>query len=1201
LTLKNAILLVAVLLTVFTATAQNYNNIEFVENKGQWNSRVKFKAEFSTGAIFVHDGGFTILQHNPQDFERVREMLHGHSQPSNETIILRSHAFNVDFANVSPDMKLVADKMIPTYNNYIVGNDPSKWESNCRIFQALTMENVYPNIDVRYYTNNGVLKYDIIVKPGADISRIALRYQGVDRLQVKNKELAISTSVGELKESTPYTYQVNDKGRQEVFCKYVVKDNLVKFDVRGYDPTTTLVIDPSMVYCSFSGSTADNWGYTATYGPDGSTFGGGIVFGNGFPVTSGAFQTSFQGGNGSPPGDAPIDIGIIKLSPTGNARIYATYIGGSGNELPHSLVVDNQGNVTLAGRTNSPLSGTGAYPVTGGSSGIIGNTTTMADWDIIITKLNATGTGLVGSKRIGGAGMDGGNITAGNVGPANSLNRNYGDASRSEVIQDASGNIYVASCTQSSDFPIRGTAFQSTLGGAQDGVVIKFDPTISTCLFSSFLGGSANDAAYVLSIGPAGDIFVAGGTESNAGSFPGNHAGTVGPVNNGNVDGFIAQVSNNGATLIRTTFIGTSGNDQIYGIQFDRNGYPYIMGQTTGTWQIRNALYGNGNAKQFIAKLERDLSNYIYSTAFGPNSTIPNISPVAFLVDRCENVYVSGWGGSLSGYQSGGTTGMPITSDAYQSTTDGEDFYFFVLKKNATDILYGSYFGIAGGLPDHVDGGTSRFDQNGVIYQGICASCTQLSGFPTTSNAWARVKPASASCNLAMVKIEFNLAGVGAGVQSSINGVPRDTAGCVPLTVDFTDTIANAVSYEWHFNYVPGNPPDLTTTVPNASWTYTAVGLYTVMLVAIDPNTCNVRDSSFTRIRVGDLRATVDWMETKLLPCDSFKYRFDNLSVAPAIRPFGPQSFIWDFGDGSPRVVSGPGPVFHNFPGQGTYNVTLLLQDTAYCNTPDSLTRPVSVAENVIADFDTDSIGCVPHTAVFVNETIAGQTFQWDFGDGNTSTASSPTHIYTAAGLYRVRLIANNPNTCNGSDTAFFDIRVHDIPVADFSWGPNPPVVNTAVTFNNNSSLNAVSFQWNFGDGDTLFTTSRLPVQHLYNATGRFNVCLIAYNAQGCPDTVCQEVSALIVPAIDVPNAFTPQSGDINSIVMPRGFGISKLQFTIWNRWGQKVFETDSRNQGWDGKVKGVVQPMDVYAYTLYVEFFDGTKATKTGDVTLIR
>nr|HQU56771.1 gliding motility-associated C-terminal domain-containing protein [Chitinophagaceae bacterium] len=127
------------------------------------------------------------------------------------------------------------------------------------------------------------------------------------------------------------------------------------------------------------------------------------------------------------------------------------------------------------------------------------------------------------------------------------------------------------------------------------------------------------------------------------------------------------------------------------------------------------------------------------------------------------------------------------------------------------------------------------------------------------------------------------------------------------------------------------------------------------------------------------------------------------------------------------------------------------------------------------------------------------------------------------------------------------------------------------------------------------------PFDHQYNSTGTFNACLIAYNQIGCSDTICKDVEALIEPLVDVPTAFTPQSGDINSILYVKGFGIGKMTFTIWNRWGQKVFESNNINQGWDGKVKGVLQPMDVYVYTLQAEFTDGKKLTKKGDITLIR
>lgn len=1205
-TLKRYIILSIFIIPTLILRAQNYGNIQFIENKGQWNSNIQFKGDVSNGAFFIRKGGITILQNNKEDLARVYEALHRNKperQSSNSispSIMLRGHAYNVDFLGASADMKIIPDKPIPTYNNYFIGKDPSKWAGGCRIYQGITIQNIYPNVDVRYFTDKGTLKYDIIVNPGADIKKIALRYEGADKLQIKNKELVVSTSVGDLHESSPYTYQTDEKGRKEVSCKYVLKNNVVRFDVKDYDPGSTLVIDPTLIFCSFTGSQADNWGFTATYGPDGSMYGGGIVFDNGFPVNSGAFQTTFKGG-GSDPFQIGFDIGIIKLTPDGSNRVYATYLGGTNNEMPASLIVDNQGELIVSGRSNSS-----DYPVFPNNNIGIPNPAdnVSSGWNIIVTKFNSAGTALIGSKKIGGTDMDGANISSGSAG-VSSLNRNYGDEMRSEVELDGAGNVYVASCTQSSDFPVTANAFQSTSGGFQDGVILKFDPNVSTLLFSSYLGGDGNDAAYVLAFNPTdGNLYVAGGTASN--TFPGNKAGTIGSSKTGIIDGFVAVIS--GSSLVRSTYIGASENtayNQIYGIQFDKNGFPYIMGQTTGTWPHVNAAYYNAGAKQFISKLQPDLSAYVYSTVFGTSASLPNISPVAFLVDRCENVYVSGWGGPIfqsspTYYPSAGTGGMPITPDAIQSTTDGRDFYFFVLKKDAASQLYGSYFGKFGTeIGDHVDGGTSRFDRNGVIYQGICGDCEQGSGaFPTTPGAWSTVKPASALCNLALVKIAFNLAGVAAGVQSSINGVVKDSAGCVPLQVDFSDTVRNAVSYEWNFG---DGTPTVSGTSPTISHTYNSTGTFLVMLVAIDPNSCNVRDTSYMHVRVGSIQALLNFNPVKLNPCDSFKYQFDNLSTSNPFRAFGAQSFTWDFGDGSAKIQAGTNSVTHGYAGPGTYNVKLVLTDTAYCNAPDSMTVQLRVAAIVKAAFTTPPTGCVPYNAAFNNTSVGGQTFQWDFGDGTTSNAVSPTHLYNAAGAYTITLIANDPNTCNLTDTTRFTINVYDKPVAAFTFSPDPPVENTPTKFDNNSSPDAVSFKWDFGDGDTLLTSSRLEIQHQFNATGTFNVCLTAYNAAGCPDSVCQPVRALINPVVDVPNAFTPLSGDINSVVMVRGFGIAKMRFIIWNRWGQKVFETNDRNIGWNGKYKGQLQPMDVYAYTLDVEFFDGTKITKKGDITLIR
>jgi gliding motility-associated-like protein len=1229
-TLKRLIAAIAFLALTFVSTAQDFNNIEFIENKGQWDPRVRYKGEVSGGAVFITTTGFTILQHNSDDYAALQSYMHEHGTKSpysiqrpDGSLVIRSHAYNVEFVGASPKMKVLADKPAAGENNYFIGDDASKWGEGCKIYQAVTLQDVYPNVDVRYYTYNGFLKYDIVARPGADIKKIALRYNGAQKLQVKNKELVVSTSVGDLRESYPYTYQSSMKEKREINCKYVVKDNVVRFDVKDYDPNATLIIDPAFRWCSFAGSTANNWGFTATYDDQGNFYGGGIVFsGNTWPVNTGAFQTTFQGGNGP----LPVDIGIIKLSADGTTRMYATYIGGSGNEQPHSLIVDPQGNLVIAGRTSSPLTGAGAYPVTGGAAGIIG---TCGGYDIIVTKLNANGSGLIGSKRIGGTGNDGVNIKEGRTGRS-SLEQNYGDDGRSEVILDGGGNIYVASCTQSNSataadrFPVTAGAFQQNFaGGNQDAVVLKFSPDVSTRIFSSYLGGSGNDAAYVLSLAPNGDIYVGGGTErgtsgtSTDTDFFGSHAGTVGPAHNGAIDGFVAQISNNGSTLIRSAYIGApeaGAVDQVYGIQFDRNGFVYIMGTTTGTMAPINATYVNAGSKQFIGKLQPDLSAYVYRTVFGNGSATPNISPTAFLVDRCENVYVSGWGGLIneqnpSSYPSGGTLNMPLTSDALPypiGGPDGKDFYFFVLKKDAASQLFGSYFGQNGGFADHVDGGTSRFDRNGVIYQGMCANCGGGSVPPTSPGVWATTKPASAFCNLGMVKINFDLAGVGADVSSQIGGVPNDTAGCVPLDVTFTDQVRNAKEYIWNFGDGTGDfGPYRADTGYTRTHTFTAVGTYRVMLIAIDPTSCNVRDTSYINIKVGDLKANLAAIFAKLDPCEQFNYRFDNLSTTNPSRPFTNTSFVWKFGDNSAPVVAGLNSVTHTYPAPGTYQAVLIMQDTAYCNYPDSLPLEVRVAANVQAIIDPVADGCAPYLAEFHNGSIGGATFDWNFGDpgspDNTSTATSPTHEYANPGTYTVTLTANDPNTCNKTSTTSIIVNVYDKPTSNFSYTPVTPIVNTPNIFTNLASANSVKFKWLFGDGDSLVTTSRADVSHQYNATGTFNACLIAFNPAGCSDTFCLDVNVIVEPALDVPNAFTPNSGDINSVVMPRGFGIAKMRFIIWNRWGQKVFETATRNQGWDGKVKGVVQPMDVYAYTLDVEFFDGTKATKKGDITLIR
>jgi len=161
-------------------------------------------------------------------------------------------------------------------------------------------------------------------------------------------------------------------------------------------------------------------------------------------------------------------------------------------------------------------------------------------------------------------------------------------------------------------------------------------------------------------------------------------------------------------------------------------------------------------------------------------------------------------------------------------------------------------------------------------------------------------------------------------------------------------------------------------------------------------------------------------------------------------------------------------------------------------------------------------------------------------------------------------------------------------------------IANKPTVFTNNS-IGANQFVWIFGDGDTTLKSNMDTVMHQYEKTGTFTACLVAINQYGCTDTVCMPVETLINPLLDVPNAFTPGRFGQNSIVKVQGFGISSLIFRIYNRWGQLVFESNDPNLGWDGNFRGNPQPMDVYAYTVEATFFDGTRTSKKGDITLIR
>jgi hypothetical protein len=852
---KKIVLLLIGSLFSLTVSAHNFltgkslqpkqkQEIRFTENKNQWHADVKFKLEMHGGAIFFENQALTYSLLSADDLEKLEQVKHGNTAGLRMPAewIIRAHAYRVNFVDALRSVKINGNNPFADYKNYFLGNDPSRWATNVISYKNLQYQNIYRGVDLIFYGSGDKLKYDFIVKPGASTQIIQLDYQGLRNIAVSNGNLILSTSVNTVIEQKPYAYQMINGKEKPVACNYKLRNNRITFDFPdGYNKDYELVIDPVLTFSTYTGSTADNFGFTATYDNAGNLYAGGIVFNIGYPATLGAFQVNYSG---------QVDVGITKFTPDGTSLIYSTYLGGVDTESPSSLVVNSANELIVLGTTGSsdfPTSVTGYDRTFNGGLAVNfpnNGTTFNNGTDIFISKFNAAGTALTGSTFLGGTNNDGINFNSINI-----LQYNYGDQFRGEVIVDASDNIYIASSTLSNNFPTTAGSFQTIYGGAQDAVICKFNTDLSSLLWSSYFGGGFADAGYSLKLDGSNNLFVCGGTISN--NLP-NTAGGLLTAIQGGTDGYVAKINNSGTALLQTTYIGTNLYDQTYFVDLDRFDNVYVFGQTGGAYPVSGGVYFNASGKQFIHKLNNNLNTTLFSTTFGSGSANVNISPTAFLVDVCGFIYASGWGGTVNtswNSNTGTTSGMPVTSNAFQSTTDGSDFYFIVLSPDAAGLEYATFFG-GNGSYEHVDGGTSRFDKRGAIYQAVCAGCGGNSLFPTTPGVWSNTNN-SFNCNLGALKFDFQISAVTVDVEAS-----PSIQGCAPLTVHFNDIGVNAQNYFWNFD--DGN----TSYLKNPVHTFSSNGSYNVMLVGYDSTSCagvRLADTSFVTIAVfGTTTTTID-------------------------------------------------------------------------------------------------------------------------------------------------------------------------------------------------------------------------------------------------------------------------------------------------------------------------------------------------------
>jgi len=1232
-------------MSFFTLMAQRPSH-PLVENRGQWPAQVMSAADVEGGKVFFEENALT---YHLFDLAGLR----GDHEVDLTLPRISGHVYKVHFAGSNTNTSSsVFEGEQETYSNYFLGNDARHWAGHCKHFTKSTRKNLYPGIDWVIHGDGSFLKYDLIVHPGADASSIRLRYEGQDKLSIENERLVVYTHVGDVTEQKPIAWQIIDGEKQMVNCRYHLRGNEVTFRLPdGYNPQYDLIIDPELIFSTYSGSTSNNFGYTATYDQAGALYSGSSAFGQGYPTTLGAYDTSHNGGDSgiTPEG---IDIALSKYSSNGVFMLWSTFLGGSGDELPHSIIVNENDELIVYGSTGSP-----DFPVTAdaidssfGGGPVAEPSGTGASFpngaDIIVARFGAFGDALLASTYIGGSANDG-------ICDAAVLKYNYADEFRGEVELDEEGNILIVSSTRSFDI-VTTNAFQAFHGGGLDALVGKFNPTLTEALWLSYFGSSGDDSGFSIADNSTGEHFFCGGTTSPTLNLGANAAQDM--YGGGSADAYIVRLSEAGNQVTAGTFWGSTAYDQAYFIEIDNDDFVYIFGQTeAGNSLIQNATYSNANSGNLIAKFNAGLSSVVWSTVVGTGNGKPNLSPSAFLVDYCNRIYISGWGVNdvvgnplNPGDHLHAMFSMPTTADAYDATCSTGDFYMAVYDENMTFMEYATFFG-GSTSQEHVDGGTSRFDKKGVIYQSVCAGCGGNDDFPIfPSNAYSAVN--GNSCNNGVFKFDFQL-------PISVADFYSNPTHCIGNITSFDNNSIGAETYHWDFG------DGTTSQAVEPTHTYAAPGEYIVTLTIESSLTCNGIDS---------IQHTVIITEPDTVNLDDVLVCGppNNLLSLPSNDGF----FSWSPSDNltDPAQYA----TFYNGTENQDFEITqlnsgcittyylhvdvlqfeLVTEDTVLCE-PSEITlnatfHPATAQiawsntnnwgfNNLLnadsSDTDIDVIAtesgfyyvqisqgsCAVENMVYVQLAQDQTTLQGDFsicsGETLSLNVENPNPAFTYSWTPDEVIIAGqnssvvqaiineptlftvtslSPSGCTSSDSTLVTVS---------ALGPqlviataNPYVITSGEASLLNAAPSGYSYSWT--PAETLNNPSianplaRPTETTIYTVTVADSECSFT-------DTVEVRVLNLVCgpPNIFVPSAFTPNADNKNETLYVRGLNLSEVHLAIYNRWGQLVFETFDQRDGWDGTFKGMKVDPDVFVYYLEATCEGGEEYFEKGNITVIR
>ena len=1217
--LKHLLILTICLLPLFSNASGRY----FLKNEGQLPENVLYHAKLNYGGFYVEKDGFKVLVLNPEELDEalghdsnhkhdLNDKKHTHYDGKN----VHGHVFSIKFKNAN-QLNFGSDKTKLKFKvSSFKGNNPSKWVNNLIPIQQTIISNIYNHIDLKLSFTGNAIKYDFIVKPGGNPDDIQIQYDGLEHIRHIENKLILVTSVGNVEDSAPFSYTSNQINKHIKTAYKKVDSNTFGIEIGEYDNSQTLTIDPQLNFVTFSGSYSDNWGYSATYDNLGYAYGGGVAFSSGYPTSIGAYSSFLAGGD--------VDMAISKFSPDGSQLIASTYLGGNGTEAPHSMIVNSKGELVIYGASSSTdfptPSSTYDNTFNGGSYTDGGYLSFSTGTDIVLAKLDNSFTQLLAATYYGGSGNDGINDGSEVLG----MFRNYGDGNRGEVIVDDADNILISSVTLSSNLPTTG-GFQTNFGGGtQDGCVAKFNSNLTALSFGSYYGGSGNDACYGIKQNSAGDIYISGGTTSaNLNKISGSYK----PTYSGNIDGFLARISSNGATLIKTTYIGTSLYDQNYLVDVDMDGSVYCFGQSEGNMPVSSGVYSNAGSKQFIQKFNKELTTLEKSTVFGNGSSQTELVPTALMVSDCKEVYISGWGGDFNGYSIQGTNGFPTTDDAIQPQTDGSDFYIMVLGEDFEDLIYGSFIGGLFGS-EHVDGGTSRFDRNGTVYQSVCADCSGSSAFPVTPGAYSEQN--NSSCNLALIKMDVST------LTATIK-FDQDSIYCSNNIINFTNESTGGQEFKWIY------PDASVISSKDGQFEFLDTGLFFVKLIAIDPNVCPFSDTTEVVIEIAE-GVSLD------LKIDDYDCSNGTLSLLVD----GPNSNSYSWSD-----ADGPLP--------GNTNKISLITDTntlfyveyeAGCGTvKDKIEIPLLIAPEGKSQngdicygdslkfhfktFETNSYNTLNGELYsLVNDTLSFLSFTDDIIYFETKGQCG-----IAIDTFNINVIIidaiTSPDTlvCAGER-----VPLSVTTSADINWMNNnfsDPSSNQQVIYPTNDEIIIISLvdqicEMNDTIEVSVYPTEDQPIDPTYTVDWGETVSMslspefsytwsptnylscvncpsvtvepeedITYKIQYIDTNGCFVVDSVIVNVIFplfIPNSFTPNYDFKNDLFKAESHLIDDFEMHIYNRWGSKIFESNDINIGWDGTLNGVPQQIDVYVYKIiYTKVHSDKYYEKTGTVTLLR